>query len=232
MLPHRAFVLLLLLSWTICGVCTSDSRSSVLLAQRLPSSKPTPTPTPPPGGPNPSNPGGPSRAKRVGATGEPVGGSTGMRTVGKSSISRKRARMMQVLGDEGSDGDSESRRPCDPSDHEPENLTGTYSGKVDFPDRKLSGKATLSVEGQRFKLVTENLILSGSMAAVTTCDYTAVVLRFETPDSTNTSTNAAESISLRARKTDSDLSLTSVEGQPKFEFMPVSKARSRRVRRE
>lgn len=261
-MPLRLVVSLIIFSFA-CGVGANVRRTSVCLAQdQGPAKKPTPTPTPPPDGPNPGNPGGPSKVgdlnrntpggpsrgdfnrrvfRRPGRNvasrddvGEPrnvVGERAGdRRSIGNTEDRRREAR--RLLGDSFAFKYSSRRKinTCDTTEHEQEDLTGTYSGKIEFPSRKLRGPATLDIKGQRFILSINGVDLSGGVSAETTCDYTAVAMRFETAASAENSAKAAESISLKAQRIGSNLILTSVEGQTKFEFAPVLKPASRRRR--
>jgi hypothetical protein len=220
------------------------------LAQDRTARKPTPTPTPPSGGPNPGNPGGPSRI---------IGSDTGARS---TSTPRRLAATASTAGEVASPSSvpdavgektggvtwfKKSKRrftsssrfsktavgryaTCDRTLHEQEDLTGTYSGDIEFPSRKFSGPATLDIKGQRFTLSVNGVDLSGDVSSETTCNYTAVAMRFEAPASPENSAKATESISLKAQRIGSSLILMSVEGQTKFEFAPVLKPASRRRR--
>src|SRR5205823_5048229 len=58
-------------------------------------------------------------------------------------------------------------------------LTGTYKGRVDYPNSGLWGDATLAINGNDFTLSQGERQLTGQIAAVKTCDYTAVALKFD-----------------------------------------------------
>jgi len=210
--------------------------------------KPSPRPTPvdgPRGGT-----GGASRTERD--YGVPISDGTGERAGSPSLKPSKKAGRSTPFGVGERTGSIEGRsssggrrgyisaRPkgsksfdiCDPTEHQEEDLSGTYSGVIKFPSRKVSGLATLTIEGRKFKLVGDNLMLSGRLSSETTCDYTAVAIRFETESVQNASSIANESISLEAERIGSNLSLISIAGQPEFEFTPTSKASSRRRSRD
>lgn len=260
-MPLRLVVSLIIFSFAY-SVGANVWGTSVCLAQDS-AKKPTPTPTPPEG-PNPSNPGGPSKAgdlnrsnrggpsrgdfnrgdfRRSGRDDAPMD-KLGERRIGsgnragvsdRDSIDNRddRRREARRLLDDSFAFKNSSRRKintCDTTEHEKEDLTGTYSGKIEFPSRKLMGPATLDIKGQRFTLSINGVDLSGDVSSETTCDYTAVAMRFETAASPENSAKAAESISLKAQRIGSTLILTSVEGQTKFEFAPVLKPASRRRR--
>lgn len=251
-MPLRLVVSLIVLSFAF------GMGANVCLAQEQdPGKKPSPTPTPPPGGPNVPDPGGPSRIFNPGGPSRIKGSVTTSETGGVKPLSGEIGGVKTgsaELGDrprfmDFEDADRRSlkgakkvgrsyraRRPsidlysgvCDPTEQEQEDLTGTYSGNIDFPSRKLSGPATLDIKGRQFTLSVNGVELSGDVSSETTCDYTAVAMRFVTPPSSENSANAAESISLRARRLDSTLILSSVERQTKFKFTPTSKATRRR----
>lgn len=201
-------------------------------ARAMAERKPTPTPTPPTGGPNTGNPGGAGRHI------DRRGGEQAPRYMEAPSQFR-RSTSPAGVGKRAGMADPSARRlrsyrlaanlldlsvTCDPTEHEQEDLTGTYTGNIDFPSRTISGPATLNIEGHRFTLTAGDVELSGDVSSVTTCDYTAVAMRLETPNSPTNPSNGAESISLKALRKGPSLTLTSVEGQTDFKFTPTSKA--------
>jgi hypothetical protein len=246
MLPR--FIVSLVLFSFACGVGVSVWGASVCLAQDIsPSKKPTPTPTPPNGGPDTSNPGGPSRANKAAWTGADTGGRpAGVMPSSSQRTDRTRASVGDAVGFDGTLFNNANRgvrsyrarrplvlysRVCDPTEHTQEDLTGTYSGNIEYPSRNISGSATLDIKGRRFTLTANGVDLTGDISSVTTCDYTAVAVRFVTPASSETGANAAESISLKAQRLGSALMLTSVEGQTRFEFTPPAPVTVRPRRR-
>jgi hypothetical protein len=98
---------------------------------------------------------------------------------------------------------------CDPAQQEQTDLSGTYSGRVTYPDGNLSGDATLTITGNQFTLESSGSTLSGRITAVTTCNYTAATLMI----GESTPTQMPTIISVRARKTGNRLTLTSVAGE-------------------
>lgn len=70
------------------------------------------------------------------------------------------------------------RAGCDPEKEERTDLSGTYNGKVNYPDGGLDGDATLTVSGTRFTLTAGSKTETGNITAVTTCTYTAVAMMF------------------------------------------------------
>lgn len=81
-------------------------------------------------------------------------------------------------------------------------LDGTYAGTINYPDGGMSGDATLTITGNTFTLGDQ----SGTLTTQTWPGYTAVSMRFGTE-------LPAKIISLRAKKTGSGLTLTSVSGE-------------------
>ena len=69
-------------------------------------------------------------------------------------------------------------RRCDPDRQELTDLSGTYTGNVNYPDDGLLGEATLTINGNRFTLSTQSKTETGRITAVTTCNYTAVAMMF------------------------------------------------------
>ncbi len=249
-MPRSLTVSLLVLALPVPGICASVWSPNGFFRQATEAvKKPSPRPSPKPGQPNPTDPGAakvnnidPTRANRT-ATGEATGATTGTKPDTPEDTQRAREGRKRALADfEGGKNTRVSyprgfmrvvRRPgtsntCDPTKHEVQDLTGTYSGQINFPSRKLSGPATLTIEGRKFNLVSENLVLSGNLASETTCDYTAVAIRLETVSPAESAENSAETISLRAQRAGSNLALVSVEGETQFEFAPVSRAMRRR----
>jgi len=249
--PRSLPVLLLVLSFPVPGICANVWSPNAFFQRKPgPLRKPSPRPTPPPGAPNPNDPGGAktnvsdrSRPATAGtAVGEPTAGPTGDKSMNRGRANRGRDALSTLGGFDGAKkvGRTYSRdrlrllsippafNTCNPAQHQEEDLTGTYSGKINFPSKNLNGSATLNIEGRKFTLVSENVVLSGDLASETTCDYTAVAMRF---DSTVASPeDVAKTISVQAQAAGSNLVLLSVEGETKFEFIPVSKATRRRRR--
>lgn len=112
--------------------------------------------------------------------------------------------------------------PCHRNETE-EDLSGTYFGNVEFPNGGLSGTATLNIDGRQFTLIATGQKLTGQLAAETTCNYTAVAMRFENAARGVEATVGAFplSISVRAIQSDNALRLLSVPGEIKFRFTPA-----------
>lgn len=107
-------------------------------------------------------------------------------------------------------------------------LSGTYEGSLDYPERNLSGQSsTLQITGNTFTFRDgDRDLLKGRITAVTTCRYTAVTMMFgeltAAPDPANPPA-PLPALFLRACANGDNLYLTSKEndpntGRPKFVF--------------
>ena len=124
---------------------------------------------------------------------------------------------------------------CDPSQGEQADLSGTYTGKVDYPDASLTGDATLTITGNSFTLTAGSNTQSGRITAVTTCGYTGATMMFGdlTPPTPSPNPPAAlPAVSLRARKMGDRVTLMTVPGERRsFSFGSAgSTSRPRRQR--
>jgi hypothetical protein len=129
---------------------------------------------------------------------------------------------------------------CDPNVQEQTDLSGTYTGKVDYSEGGLSGDATLTITGNDFTMTSGSSTQEGRVVAVTTCNYTAVTMMFgkgQTTAATGSQPPPLPAVSLRAKKTGNGITLTSVDGEKKaFSFMSAAGGggtggRRRRARR-
>lgn len=110
-------------------------------------------------------------------------------------------------------------------------LSGTYTGTINFPDGGMSGEATLTIQGNTFTLTSGGTTKTGRVTAVTTRGYTAVTMQFDGQASGGQQTAPAMIISLRARRNGDRLTLTSVRGEPRqFSFTSGTTAQARRGR--
>jgi hypothetical protein len=108
---------------------------------------------------------------------------------------------------------------CDPMQHEQTDLSGTYTGKVNYPDASLTGDATLTITGNNFTLAAGSTTQSGRVTAVTTCGYTGVTMMFGdlTPPTPSPNPPAAlPAVSLRAKKMGDRVTLMSVPGEKRM----------------
>ena len=102
---------------------------------------------------------------------------------------------------------------CDPNAQEQTDLSGTYTGTINYTEGNMSGDATLTITGNDFTLTSGSATQEGRVVAVTTCNYTAVTMRL------GKEAGALPTLSLRAKRMGSGLSLMSVPGEPKqFSF--------------
>lgn len=123
---------------------------------------------------------------------------------------------------------------CDPTQQEQADLSGTYSGKVNYPDASLTGDATLTITGNNFTLTAGSTTQSGRITAVTTCGYTGATMMFGdlTPPTPSPNPPAAlPAVSLRARKMGDRVTLMTVPGEKRsFSFGTAATTRPRRQR--
>jgi hypothetical protein len=107
-----------------------------------------------------------------------------------------------------------------------EDLSGTYTGTVNYPDGSLSGPATLMITGNDFTLTPDGgTAISGHVSAVKTRGYTGVAMQLGaySPSGTGQGTPPV-SVSLRMKKKGNGLWLTSVpEAAHQFSFMTGGK---------
>jgi hypothetical protein len=103
-------------------------------------------------------------------------------------------------------------------------LTGTYAGALKFPSANLNGKATLSVEGNKFLLRSaDGSEKTGRITAIKTGgDYVSIALMFEeTPRENQPFTHSM--MSVRMRKTGKSLIFMSAPGEEReFRFEAVA----------
>ncbi|HEX8919915.1 MAG TPA: hypothetical protein VF766_00465 [Pyrinomonadaceae bacterium] len=115
---------------------------------------------------------------------------------------------------------------CDPNAQEQTDLSGTYTGTVNYPEGGLSGDTTLTINGNKFTMTSGSTTQEGRVVAVTTCNYTAVTMMFGQEQVTATSGPQPAPlpvVSLRARKVGSGLTLESVGGESRqFSFSPAA----------
>jgi hypothetical protein len=115
---------------------------------------------------------------------------------------------------------------CDPMQQEQTDLSGTYTGKIDYADAGLTGDATLTITGNNFTLAAGSASQSGRVVAVTTCGYTAATMMFGDLTPPTPSPNpppALPAVSLRVRKMGDRVTLMSVPGEKRsFSFGSTS----------
>jgi hypothetical protein len=112
---------------------------------------------------------------------------------------------------------------CDPSQQEQTDLSGTYTGKARH-DNGAPVDATLTITGNNFSMTSGSDTHSGRVTAVTTCGYTAVTMMMGdlTPPSGATAPPPLPAMSLRAKKSGDNLTLTSVPGEKKKVWFSTS----------
>jgi hypothetical protein len=111
---------------------------------------------------------------------------------------------------------------CDPTKQEQTDLSGDYTGKVNYPDASLTGDATLNIAGNDFTLTAGATTQKGRITAVTTCGYTGATMMFgdlTPPTPSRNPPPALPAVSLRVRKAGTRVTLTSVPGEKRtFSF--------------
>lgn len=103
---------------------------------------------------------------------------------------------------------------CDPNKHEPADLSGTYTGKLQHGDEVRD--ATLTISGNSLTMTSGSETHTGRITAVTTCGYTAVTIMHGDGGTSAPGTTSPPNkvISLRAKKVGDSLTLMSVPGEP------------------
>jgi len=132
-----------------------------------------------------------------------------------------------------------SKRPwsgrCDPTKQEQADLSGTYTGKVNYPDASLTGDATLTITGNDFSLTAGSTTQSGRITAVTTCNYTGATMMFgdlTPPPPSPNPPPPVPAVSLRVRKMGDRVTLMTVPGERRsFSFGTAGSAKAKPRRR-
>jgi len=123
---------------------------------------------------------------------------------------------------------------CDPSKQEQADLSGNYTGKVNYPDASLTGDATLAITGNNFTLTAGSTTQSGRVTAVTTCGYTGATMMFgdlTPPTPGPTAPPALPAVSLRVRKTGDRVTLMTVPGEKRSFSFGTAGTTNRKPRR-
>ena len=111
---------------------------------------------------------------------------------------------------------------CDPTQQEQADLSGDYTGKVNYPDASLTGDATLNIAGNDFTLTAGSTTQKGRVTAVTTCGYTGATMMFgdlTPPTPSRNPPPALPAVSLRVRKMGNRVTLMTVPGEKRsFSF--------------
>ncbi|HEX6189573.1 MAG TPA: hypothetical protein VFZ40_15945 [Pyrinomonadaceae bacterium] len=103
---------------------------------------------------------------------------------------------------------------CDPNKHEPADLSGTYTGKLQHGDDVRD--ATLTISGNSLTMTSGSETHTGRITAVTTCGYTAVTIMHGDGGASEPGKTSPPNkvMSLRAKKVGDSLTLMSVPGEP------------------
>ncbi|HEY0005926.1 MAG TPA: hypothetical protein VGB17_14185, partial [Pyrinomonadaceae bacterium] len=73
------------------------------------------------------------------------------------------------------------RGGCDPTVQEQTDLSGTYTGMINYPDGGLTGDATMTIAGNQLTITSGTQTINGRITAVTTCNYTSAALMLGPP---------------------------------------------------
>ena len=115
----------------------------------------------------------------------------------------------------------------------PADLSGTYTGTINYEEGGLTGDATLTITGDRFTLTSGTQTITGRLTATQWPGYISVAMQLgemQTPAPGQTATPPT-SLSLRARRRGERLTLTSAPGAARqFSFTPAGAARAPRPR--
>lgn len=122
---------------------------------------------------------------------------------------------------------SDSNATADTSGEQTD-LSGTYTGTINFPEASLSGEATLTITGNDFTLTTPAGTQNGRVTAVTTRGYIGVAMRFT--NLTPTGGTTPLTVSARARRTGDRLTLSKTPGGQDISFAPAGGSGGTRTR--
>ena len=127
---------------------------------------------------------------------------------------------------------STSTGRCDPTKQEQTDLSGDYTGNVNYPDASLMGDATLNIAGNDFTLTAGATTQKGRVTAVTTCGYTGATMMFgdlTPPTPSRNPPPALAAVSLRVRKMGNRVTLMTVPGEKRsFSFGTAGTGKSPR----
>ena len=115
-------------------------------------------------------------------------------------------------------------------------LSGTYTGTVNYPEGGMTGAATMTITGNQFSITPEGggAAVNGTITAVTTRGYTGATMMFGDRGSVppTQAPPPLPAVSVRARKTGNSLWLMNVKGEKReFSFNSGGGSGRRRGRR-
>ncbi len=115
-------------------------------------------------------------------------------------------------------------------------LSGTYTGTVNYPEGGMTGAATMTITGTQFSITPEGggAAVNGTITAVTTRGYTGATMMFGDRGSVppTQAPPPLPAVSVRAKKTGDNLWLMSVKGEKReFSFNSGGGSGRRRGRR-
>jgi hypothetical protein len=104
---------------------------------------------------------------------------------------------------------------CDNTQQEQTDLSGTYTGNVNYPDGGLTGDGTLTITGNNFTLASGTQNITGRVVATTTCGYTAAAMMLGEPTTSTPGQPAPQpptTVSVRVKRNGSGIWMTPVTG--------------------
>jgi hypothetical protein len=151
---------------------------------------------------------------------------------------KAKAKAAADAGDAGTTGmamPAKKSGRCDPTQQEQTDLSGTYTGTVNYADAGLTGDATLTITGNNFSLTAGSTTQTGRITAVTTCGYTGATMMFGdlTPPPASPNPPAAlPAVSVRVKKMGDHVTIMTVPGERRaFSFGSAGAAKATRKHR-
>lgn len=95
-------------------------------------------------------------------------------------------------------------------------LSGTYTGSVNYPSSGLTGDATLTIAEDKFTLTSGSAVFTGTISNVRSRGYLSVMLQFgaTTPPNGGQAATPPTAMVVRLRRDGDKLTFTSVNSKP------------------
>lgn len=161
----------------------------------------------------------------------------GTQSTGTTGRRRRRGRRRATTDMSGGAATTGMGMTAANSGGEQTDLSGTYTGTVNYPEGGLNGPATVTITGNNFTITPEGggSAVSGRITAVTTRGYTGVTMMFgdatAPPPTQNPPPPPLPAVSLQAKRSGGRVTLMSVPGEKRqFSFSMASASGSGRVR--
>lgn len=153
----------------------------------------------------------------------------------KATTRRRKRRSTKTAAAATAPSDDASMHSADMSGTQTD-LSGTFTGTVNYPEGGVSGPATVTVTGNKFVLTPDGggAPLNGTITAVTTRGYIAVTLMFgdRAKIPVDQSPPPLPAVSLRARMSGGHITLMSVPGEKReFSFTSSVAVKTHRKRK-